>query len=155
MADWKKIEAEYITTETSYRKLAQKYGLNQATVAQKAKAEDWVGKRKQQASTAQAKILEKDINKKVDRATKLYNAADELLEKIVTGISSVAVLSPTAAKNYSDALKNIKEVHMIRTQEDIEEQKARIAKIQKEAQKADTNEPVRVIIEDDLIKYSK
>ena len=155
MADWKKIEAEYITTETSYRKLAQKYGLNQATIAQKAKAEDWVGKRKQQASTAQAKILEKDIDKKVDRATKLYNAADELLEKIVTGISSVAVLSPTAAKNYSDALKNIKEVHMIRTQEDIEEQKARIAKIQKEAQKADTNEPVRVVIEDDLIKYSK
>ena len=155
MADWKKIEAEYITTETSYRKLAQKYGLNQATVAQKAKAEDWVGKRKQQASAAQALILEKDINKKVDRATKLYNAADELLEKIVKGISSVAVLSPTAAKNYSDALKNIKEVHMIRTQEDIEEQKARIAKIQKEAQKADTNEPVRVVIEDDLIKYSK
>ena len=155
MADWKKIEAEYITTETSYRKLAQKYGLNQATVAQKAKAEDWVGKRKQQASAAQALILEKDINKKVDRATKLYNAADELLEKIVTGISSVDVLSPTAAKNYSDALKNIKEVHMIRTQEDIEEQKARIAKIQKEAQKADTNEPVRVVIEDDLIKYSK
>ena len=156
MADWKKIEAEYITTETSYRKLAQKYGLNQATVAQKAKAEDWVGKRKQQASTAQALILEKDINKKVDRATKLYNAADELLEKIVTGISSASIVSPTAAKNYSDALKNIKEIHMIRTQEDIEEQKARIAKLQKEAEKQDNDKSsITIKLEGSLSDYAQ
>lgn len=155
MADWKKIEAEYITTETSYRKLAQKYGLNQATVAQKAKAEDWVGKRKQQASTAQAMILEKDINKKVDRATKLYNAADELLAKIVTGISSVAIVSPTAAKNYSDALKNIKEIHMIRSEADMREQEARIRNLEKQAEQDNNKEPIKVVIEKNLEEYSK
>ena len=80
MADWARIKTEYITTETSYRKLAQKYGLNQATIAQKAKAEDWVGKRKQQASTTQAKILEKDIAKKVDRAARLMTVSDKLLD---------------------------------------------------------------------------
>ena len=155
MADWKKIEAEYITTETSYRKLAQKYGLNQATVAQKAKAEDWVGKRKQQASTAQAMILEKDINKKVDRATKLYNAADELLAKIVTGISSVSIVSPTAAKNYSDALKNIKEIHMIRSEADMREQEARIRNLEKQAEQDNNKEPIKVVIEKNLEEYSK
>ena len=139
MADWKVIEAEYITTETSYRKLARKYGLNQATIAQKAKAEDWVGKRKQQASATQAKILQADTEQKVDKATKLNNAADDLLEKIVAGISSASVVSATSAKNYSDALKNIKDIHMIRTREDIEEQKARIAKLQKEAEKSESN----------------
>ena len=155
MADWKKIEVEYITTETSYRKLAMKYGLNQATVAQKAKAEDWVGKRKQQASTAQAMILEKDINKKVDRATKLYNAADELLAKIVTGISSVAIVSPTAAKNYSDALKNIKEIHMIRSEADMREQEARIRNLEKQAEQDNNKEPIKVVIEKNLEEYSK
>ena len=155
MADWKKIEAEYITTETSYRKLARKYGLNQATIAQKAKAEDWVGKRKQQASATQAKILQADTEQKVDRATKLYNAADDLLDKIVAGISSGSVVSATAAKNYSDALKNIKEIHMIRSTEDIEEQQARIAKLKKEVQDEDKSKAITVVLEGDLSKYAK
>ena len=156
MADWKKIEAEYITTETSYRKLAQKYGLNQATIAQKAKAEDWVGKRKQQASTDQALNLEKDINQKVDRATRLKTVADKLLDKVEALVADDDHLTASAIKNLSDALKNIKEAQMIRTQEDVEEQKARIAKLQREAQKEDNQkEPIRVIIGDGLAEYSK
>lgn len=155
MADWEKIKAEYITTEVSVRDLAQKYGVHYTTIGKKASKEGWQELRQQQTNTTLTKILTAVTDQKVDRATKLYNAADELLEKIVSGISSVAIVSPNAAKNYSDALKNIKEIHMIRTQEDIEEQKARIAKLQKEAQKADTDEPIRVVIEDDLMKYSK
>ena len=155
MADWKKIEAEYITTETSYRKLAQKYGLNQATIAQKAKAEDWVGKRKHQASTAQAKILENDIEEKVDRASRLMTVADKLLKKVEEIVDQEGPVSAGAIKNLSDALKNIKEAQMIKSDKDLLEQDARIAKLQKEAQKADTTEPVRVVIEDDLMKYSR
>ena len=153
-ADWAKIEAEYITTDTSYRKLAEKYGLNQATVAQKAKADDWVSKRKQHASTTKAEILDRDRDIKVDRATKLSNAADQLLNKIVKGIESAAIVTPTAAKNYSDALKNIKEIHMIRSAEDIEEQKARIAKLQKDAQD-DTSKTIMVTLEGDLSRYAQ
>ena len=155
MADWEKIKAEYITTEVSVRDLAQKYGVHYTTIGKKASKEGWQELRQQQTNTTLTKILTAVTDQKVDRATKLYNAADDLLEKIVAGISSATIVSPNAAKNYSDALKNIKEIHMIRTQEDIEEQKARIAKLQKEAQKADTTEPIRVVIEDDLMKYSK
>ena len=156
MADWKKIEAEYITTDTSYRKLAQKYGLNQATIAQKAKAEDWVGKRKQQASTAQALILEKDINKKVDRATRLKTVADKLLDRVETLVAQDDHLTASAIKNLSDALKNIKEAQMIRTQEDIEEQKARIAKLQKEAEKQDNDKSsITITLEGGLSDYAQ
>lgn len=156
MADWKKIEAEYITTETSYRKLAQKYGLNQATIAQKAKAEDWVGKRKQQASTAQALILEKDINKKVDRATRLKTVADKLLDRVENLVAQDDHLTASAIKNLSDALKNIKEAQMIRAQEDIEEQKARIAKLQKEAEKQDNDKSsITITLEGSLSDYAQ
>ena len=45
---------------------------------------------------------------------------------------------------------------MIRSEQDIREQEARIAKLQKEAQKEDNQkEPIRVIIGDDLAEYSK
>ena len=54
-ADWAKIEAEYITTDTSYRKLAEKFGIDQATIARKAKKEDWISKRQQHVSKTQAK----------------------------------------------------------------------------------------------------
>lgn len=156
MADWEKIKAEYITTEISVRDLAQKYGVHYTTIGKKASKEGWQTLRQQQTNTTLTKILEADTEQKVDRATKLYNAADDLLEKIVTGISAVAIVSPTAAKNYSDALKNIKEIHMIRSADDIEEQKARIAKLQKEVQREDNHkEPIRVIIDDGLNEYSK
>lgn len=155
MADWEKIKAEYITTDISVRDLAQKHGVHYTTIGKKASKEGWQTQRQQQTNTTLTKILQADTEQKVDRATKLYNAADELLNKIVAGISSAGIVTPTAAKNYSDALKNIKEIHMIRSAEDIEEQKARISKLQKEAVSGDKNEPIRVVIDDGLNQYGK
>ena len=155
MADWEKIKAEYIATDTSYRELGQKYGVNYATIGRKAAKEGWQTQRQQHVNNTLTKILDVDTEQKVDRATKLYSAADELLEKIVAGISSAAAVTPNAAKNYSDALKNIKEIHMIRSAEDVEEQKARIAKLQKEAKNENNNEQIRVVMDDDAGNYSK
>ena len=42
MADWNKIKTEYLTSDTSYRKLAQKYGVNAITKAKKVRKEVWV-----------------------------------------------------------------------------------------------------------------
>lgn len=154
-ADWAKIEAEYITTDTSYRKLADKYNVDQATIARKAKKEDWVSKRQRHVSTTQAKVLAADTKQKVDRAAALNAAADLLLKKTVKAMNAYDTLTPTAAKNYSDALKNIKEIHMIRSGEDIEEQKARIAKLQKEAKEEDKDKAITVVLEGELSKYAK
>ena len=156
MADWQKIRAEYITTDISYRKLADKYGLDQATIARRAKKEDWVSKRQHHADKTQAKILSADTKNKADRVGRLMTVADKLLDKVEKFVDASEYVSPTSAKNLSDTLKNIKEVCMVRTQEDIQEQKARIAKLQKEAQREDNQkEPIRVIIDEGLTEYSK
>ena len=47
MADWQAIKTEYITTDTSYRKLAQKYGVHYNAVANRAKQEGWISQRNQ------------------------------------------------------------------------------------------------------------
>ena len=135
MADWQKIQTEYITSDTSYRKLADKYGIDQATIARKAKKEDWVSKRQQHLSEVQAKILSADMEGKVDRAERLMSVADKLLEKVEQWVAMGEPISANSIKNLSDALKNIKEVHMIRTAEDVEEQKVRIDKLRKEVDK--------------------
>lgn len=154
MADWKKIEAEYITTETSYRKLAQKYGLNQATIAQKAKAEDWVGKRKRQASTTQAKIISAVEDEKVNRAVRLQNVADKLLDKVEVLADGDGSVTAAGLKNLSEVLKNLKDVQMICSEADMREQEARIRNLEKQAQKEDDNKSIAVTLEGSLNDYA-
>lgn len=153
-ADWAIIEAEYITGGTSYRKLADKYDIDQAIIARKAKKGDWVSKRQQYVSNISAKIVENDQQNRLNRAAAMSNAADLLLERTLAGIRAYKELPATAAKNYSDALKNIKEIHMIRSEEDIAEQQARIAKLQRETQKS-SDEPIRIILQESLTEYSE
>ena len=144
MADWQKIKTEYITTDTSYRKLADKYGIDQATIARRAKKEDWVSKRQQNASRTQAKIVNAISDKQVDRATNLIHVSDLLLTKVKSLLETDAeVLSDTQSmKHISGVLKDIKEIQMIRSDADMREQEARIKKLQKEAEQEDTNTEV-------------
>lgn len=147
MADWEKIKAEYITKNESPRALAKKHRVSKDSIYQKIKDEDWKGQKGQYKDSTGTKIIEAVQAQEVDRAAKLFNASDLLLEKIVAGINAVDIVAPTAAKNYADALKNIKDIHMIRSAEDIEEQKARIAKLQKETEKTDGNNGFTITLE--------
>lgn len=155
MADWKAIETEYITTETSYRKLAEKYGLNQATIAQRAKAEDWVGKRKQQASITQAKIIGAVEDGKVNRAVRLQSVADKLLNRVEAIADGSDKISAGGLKNLSEVLKNLKDVQMIRTELDDEEQRARIANLKKQAEKDEKDTAITVTLEGELEDYGQ
>lgn len=137
MANWKEIETEYITKGTSYRKLADKYGLDQATIARMGKKEDWVSKRKHHVSKTQAKVLAADTRQKVSRAEKLNVAADLLLEKVVAlvGNGDPLDMDTQGMKHISGVLKDLKDVYMVKSQKDLEEQEARIAKLRREAER--------------------
>lgn len=137
MADWKAIETEYITTNTSYRKLADKYGIDQATISRKAKKEDWVSKRQHHVSETQAKVLTADIEKKVSRSERLQSVTDKLLSKVEAVIDDgkFTVMDTQGMKHLSGVLKDIKEIQMIRSDADTREQEARIAKLRREAEK--------------------
>ena len=158
MADWQKIKTEYITTDTSYRKLAEKHGVGESTLFTRASKEKWVEQKEQHQSKTVAKTLDAISKKQVDRAANLLSVADILLAKIKDLVESDSeVMSDTQSlKHISGVLKDIKEIQMIKSDADLREQEARIAKLQKEAQAEETNtEPIRVIIEDGLAAYSK
>ena len=158
MADWNKIKTEYITTDTSYRKLAEKHGVGESTLFARASKEKWVEQKEQHQSKTVAKTLDAISKKQVDRATRLITVADKLLNKVESLIESddKVLLDTQGMKHISGVLKDIKEIQMIRSDKDLEEQDARIAKLRKEADADNTHmEPVRVIIEDGLAEYSK
>lgn len=148
MADWQAIETEYITTDTSYRKLAHKYGLDQATVAVRGKKEDWVGKRKRQTSETQATMIKTIEGGKIDRAGKLAAVADKLLAKVeglIEDDTGLFMANPQTLKNLSGVLKDIKDIQMVRSSADMREQEARIANLRRQAEK-DTTEAQTVTV---------
>ena len=147
MADWQKIKTEYITTDTSYRELSQKYGVHYTNIAKRAKKEDWQQLRKQQTNTTQTKMIQAVERRKVDRATKLLDVSDLLLQKVRERVEALDVLESGSQefRHLSATIKDLKEIQMIRSDADIREQEARIAKLRREAEKEeDTNTEVTI-----------
>ena len=156
MADWQAIKTEYITTDTSYRKLAQKYDINVTTIAKRAGDEKWVEQRKQHANKTQAKTLEKISQQEANRAAKIHSVADKLLNKIEAMVDSGRPLDTKGIRALTAAVKDLKEIQSVKSALDEQEQRARIANLQKQADKTEDNkEPIQVIIGDDLMEYSK
>ena len=161
MADWKKIKTEYITTETSYRKLAQKYGLDQATIARRAKKEGWVSNRQQNASKTQAKIIDKISDKTADKMARIEGITDKLLTKLDQAVNELdlvivtrkiktdngtteetteyrearegGIVDRSGLRQITAALKDLKEIQMLKSELDRREQEARIAYLQRQA----------------------
>ena len=148
MADWQKIKTEYITTNTSYRKLAQKHYISYQAICRRSKDEHWGEQREQYMNKTVTKTINRISEKQVDRATRLISVADLLLDKVKNLVEDnpKLMLNTQSIKNLSGVLKDIKEVQMIRSEADLREQEARINKLRKEAETEDTENKVVVEI---------
>ena len=158
MADWKKIKTEYITTNTSYRKLAQKHGISYQAICRRSQAEQWSEQREQHMNKTVTKAINRISEKQVDRAANLVAVSDLLLAKVKSLLETDAeVLSDTQSmKHISGVLKDIKEIQMIRSDADMREQEARIANLRKQAEKEELeNREIKVTIDGDIEVYSK
>ena len=156
MADWQAIKTEYITTETSYRKLAQKYGIHYKVISERGKDEKWVELRSQHRDKTLTKTLDKISQQEANRAAKIHSVADKLLLKIEAMVESEEPLDTKGIRALTAAVKDLKEIQSVRSDLDRQEQEARIANLRKQADKEDDNkEPIKVILGDDLMEYSK
>ena len=149
MADWQKIKTEYISTKTSYRKLAEKYGVHYKKIADMGKKENWEKLRSQVAHKVPTKTVSRVSTAQADSASKLMSAANELLGKTEAMLRSINPddMDTTSLKDISVVLKNAKEILMIKSQKDLEEQDARIAKLRKDAEREEQNHDVTITIE--------
>lgn len=147
MADWQDIKTEYITTATSYRELSQKYGVHYTNIAKRASKENWQQLRQQHANATQTKILKAIGSQQATRAARLQTVADKLLGKVeaLVEASDPMEMDTQAMKHISGVLKDIKEIQMIRSDADMAEQEARIAKLRREAETEEKKERTLVI----------
>lgn len=157
MADWQTIKTEYITTETSYRKLAQQYGVSYQTICHRSKEEGWIALREQHKNNTITKTLDKISQQEANRAAKIHNVADKLLSKIEAMVDSESPLDTKGIRALTAAVKDLKDIQSVKSALDEQEQKARIANLQKQAEKDDdsNNEVVVIFGSGDAEKWAK
>ena len=180
MADWQAIKTEYITTQTSYRKLAQKYGIHYKVISERGKDEGWVELRSQHRDKTLTKTLDKISKQQADKMARIDKLTDKLLDKLEQAIDELdlqlfkhtdktkeieynnslrpdkstreviheeekllearSIVDRQGLKQIASALKDIKEVKMLRSELDRQEQEARIANLRKQAEKDDDDD---------------
>lgn len=140
MADWQAIKTEYITTQTSYRKLAQKYGVTYSVIGEKARAEGWVEQREQYRNNTITKTLDKISRQEANRAAKIHSVADKLLLKIEAMVGSEKPMSEKGIRALTAAVKDLKEIQGVRSELDRQEQEARIAALRQKNAMGDVDD---------------
>ena len=182
---WQKVRTEYITTDTTYRLLAEKYGLPLSNVSLRGNKEGWVKLREKHAENALNKALEADAEAKAERLMKMFTVSDQLLEKIQQAVTELdkhltrqmtkttctkyeggekgnlptmetveqketvttvdGIIDRAGLKQITTALKDLKEVQMLRTELDRQEQAIRVALLQRQLEQPEnTREPITV-----------
>jgi hypothetical protein len=147
--DWKKLKAEYIAGGTSYRKLAEKYKVSYNSLAKVAAKENWGSLKQETAEKITTKIVEIESDKQAERMKRLLTVSDKLLLAVEDAVNKFQakelLLDRTALKSLSGTIKDIKDIQSLKTSLDIEEQKARIAILKKQAE-ADTSGSTEVSV---------
>jgi monoamine oxidase len=88
--DWNAIKTEYITDEsTSYRKLAEKYGVPLGTLYKRAKKENWVSLRKQSGDRRVAKTVSAIERKHAQKLSRIQDITDRLLDRIERAVEEL------------------------------------------------------------------
>lgn len=147
MIDWRTIETEYVTTDISHRQLAEKYGIGRSRLSQYASKEKWKEKRDKHRARTVSKAVNAIGTKQAERTVKLLGASDLLIDKVKILLEDGAeqTMDISIMKDVSVILKNLKDIQMIKSEKDLEEQEARIAKLRREAEKEeDTDTEVTI-----------
>ena len=140
--DWKKIKAEYIAGGTSYRKLAEKYGVSFSTLRKVAAKEQWTELRNNVGTKRDTELVETLGIKTAKIDDKYFRLVDKLFDKAEEVIDNPPIWQPTLLKEMATTMKYLKECKGIKSDADMREQEARIEKLRKEAERDDdtTNE---------------
>ena len=150
MVDWKKIKTEYITTNTSYRKLAKEYDIPFNTLQCRAKKEKWVELRKQYQDNIVSKSVEKAEENAIDYKSDLYDlaykVATQLKDMINKNTISDLVVMGIKPRDITGAIKDLEDALHIKSMSDIKEQEARIAKLRKEVESEDKDNTITINI---------
>lgn len=154
--DWKAIKAEYIAGGIGYRKLAEKHGVSFSTLSQMAMREKWTDLRKKANDKTDTVLAETIGKRNAKKSAKIDMLVDMLLDKLVERMDDLLVEGKDA-KSIASALKDLRDLKGIKDKLDVKEQKARIRKLEREAEADDASDDTTITVqfEGDTSKWGK
>ena len=152
--DWNKIKAEYIAGGTSYRKLAEKHKVSFNTLKDIAVREHWNDLKQQAHNRATTKMVDVVSDKSAKIDDKYFRLVDKLFSKAEEVIDNTPIWQVNSIKEMATALKYLKECKGVKSDADMREQEARIAKLQKEAQEEAQDKDITIVFGSDAEDYS-
>lgn len=81
--DWVPIRAEYIAGTASYRKLAEKYGVSENALAERAKKEDWPQERKQYRDKRGTDLVARYARMDTRKMEALFKASEKMADRLL------------------------------------------------------------------------
>jgi hypothetical protein len=149
--NWKKIAHEYITTDIAMRPLADKYKVSLRTMATRAKQELWTQQRNEYRIKTGVKAVAKNASKvatepatrDVDEASLLLEGASLAINWIIRRLESDEVSDWREVEGLIRAMNGAKALTKIKMALEEQEQRARIANLEKQTEIAD-REPVQI-----------
>lgn len=85
--DWDAMKTEYVTTKTTYSRLAEKYGVSISQIKIVAAREGWTKERKKFASDVQQKAYKKACSHEADRLARLIAATTGAIDVAMRAIN--------------------------------------------------------------------
>lgn len=153
---WEKIRYEYVTTNISIRGIQKKYGIPFNRIKTKVDNEKWNDDRNDCRNKINQKSIDLLADHKAEEVTKAFRIANKAMDKLsecIEKLDAEDVDATRKLKNITSAIKDLKEIGVFRSALDEAEQKARIRKLQKEAEEEQTDKTITVVIEDGIEEY--
>lgn len=146
-ADWQTIAEEYITGEISMRSLAVKYALPRSTLRSRAYREGWIERREAfQRAAAQAEDgtssdpAAEETPLSPERAvyeSEIFRVTDKLVRRAEEILDGPEAVGARELGELMRAIKNAKEIRMLRSELDEREQRARLRTLEEKSAAAD------------------
>ncbi|MBR1762933.1 MAG: hypothetical protein IJ731_06170 [Eubacterium sp.] len=107
--DVNKVQYEYITTDKSYRELAEEYGVDQSTISKYGKSLNWVYYRKHFRATVNQKALEEAERREVEKLSRLETITDKAIDIVDNFIGEFENAKKNKAKygNFKDCVSSL------------------------------------------------
>ena len=97
--EWEQIKAEYITTDISYRKLAEKYGMAYGRLQTRGFNEGWQEEREAYKKTLFKKSIDLICDEQAERIARAVRIGDKMLEKVEESLEEIDMMLCRSTKS--------------------------------------------------------
>lgn len=142
--DWPSVKKKYVTGQMSQEALAKSVGVSCTTLSHRAVKEGWREQREAYRNKRAEKAIEAASVSAARADTRVDDIINDLLDKLREYVAGMDAADVGAYRSVTIALRDIRELRGAKDELDIEEQRARIAKLRADCKRDEKPEAIKL-----------